>query len=86
MVKIYLTFSKASLALEISSLIKTSLSEYKLLATISSKRLVSVLNSCLTALPTVFSLTLMFPSSGILSSSSSLFYFILKILKFKILF
>jgi hypothetical protein len=56
--------------LEISSLIKTSLSEYKLLATISSKRLVSVLNSCLVALPMVFSLTVIVPSSGILSSSS----------------
>lgn len=48
---IYLNFSKASLALEISSLIKTSFSEYNDLATISNSILVSAWNSCFVLSP-----------------------------------
>ncbi|KAJ8914604.1 hypothetical protein NQ315_017309 [Exocentrus adspersus] len=47
----YRNFSSASLAFDISSLINTSLSEYRDLATISSSILVSAWNSCLVLSP-----------------------------------
>lgn len=66
---LYLSFSNASLALEISSLINTSFSEYNDLATIFKSCLVSAWNSYFLAGPTDFSLDF---STGFSGSGSSL--------------
>ena len=55
----YRTFSIASDAFDMSSRMKTSFSEYRLLATISSNFRVSAWNSWLSALPKNIQLTLM---------------------------